>query len=187
MSSLLKHQACCINTSWQPRLASIDVCLAWHFSTITNQALPHLPTGLLHRRVQLFVFLCLCLSATLCLSGPCPPVSPTRSHSQVVKHWYFVTPSWHLIQAHRVPVLVLVGVSWKPAVSQTLKGTLWLCMRWRGVWSYLKTWKWEQGHSVWTSTAPRPFHLLTSLLIVLLLQLIYMNMLAYCHYDIREY
>lgn len=59
MSSLLKHQAHCINAPWQPRLASIDVCLAWHFSRFPNQTLSHIPTGLLHHRVELFVFVSL--------------------------------------------------------------------------------------------------------------------------------
>lgn len=72
MSSLLKHQACCINAPWQPRLASTDVCLAWHFSRIPNQALPCLLTGLLHHRVELFIFICLCPPATLHLSALCP-------------------------------------------------------------------------------------------------------------------
>lgn len=50
MSSLLKHQAGCINTPWQCRLASIDVCLAWHFPSVPEQAHQCLPTGLLDPR-----------------------------------------------------------------------------------------------------------------------------------------
>ena len=88
MSSLLKHQARCVNAPWQPRLASIDVCLAWHFSRIPNQALPRPPTGPPHLTVELFVFICLCLSATLCLSGLCP-LRPSVRTSYFLKmiHW----------------------------------------------------------------------------------------------------
>lgn len=88
MSSLLKHQARCINAPWQPRLASIDVCLAWHFSRIPRPSAPpspHLPPT--HLRVELFVFICLCLSATPGLSGLRPSVwtsaaLPTLSQPQ---------------------------------------------------------------------------------------------------------
>lgn len=78
MSSLLKHQAGCINTPWQCRLASIDVCLAWHFPSIPEQGHPCLPTGLLEPGVRncLFPRGCVCLLMSA-LSGLCshPSVS----------------------------------------------------------------------------------------------------------------
>lgn len=43
LSSLLKHQQCCINAPWQPHHASIDLCLVWHFSRIPNPVLPVSP------------------------------------------------------------------------------------------------------------------------------------------------
>lgn len=80
MSSLLKHQACCINARWQPRLAAVDVCLAWHFSRFPNQTLSHLPAGLLHRGADLFVFFC--LSFCQRLSGLRPLVTACESRLQ---------------------------------------------------------------------------------------------------------
>lgn len=72
MSSLLKHQAGCINTPWQRRLASIDVCLAWHFPSIPEPAHQRLPTGLLDPGVWHCLFPRVCVCLPMCaLSGLC--------------------------------------------------------------------------------------------------------------------
>lgn len=117
VSSLLKHQAGCINTPWQCRLASIDVCLAWHFPSIPEQAHQCLPTGLLDPEVVDCLFPRGCVCLLMCaLSGLCThpfvsgPVQIFRSSdvSLAVQHLFLTT------RAH----WVLVERSWKLVVSR---------------------------------------------------------------------